>query len=186
MVKEYGIYQQGAMFTREDFDPYKTVTYLAEDFGIEIPEKFKEEIKKNELTDEGLDYLCKAFCIKPCNRTLECFVSTMLTSVLLHDIVVDDSKYTKFQNDSVYASYHTDIVGEFMFDDEDKPHQNIDGDCLMVCFYVPCVWDMKDADIPADKYMASLRIKDAVKDFLKDDINWEERLGELYASGYDT
>ena len=45
---------------------------------------------------------------------------------------------------------------------------------------------MKDADIPADKYMASLRIKEAVKAFLKDDINWEERLGELYASGYNT
>ena len=45
---------------------------------------------------------------------------------------------------------------------------------------------MKDADIPADKYMAALRIKDAVKDFLKDDIKWEERLGELYASGYNS
>ena len=86
----------------------------------------------------------------------------------------------------LHGCYPTDIAGEFIFDDEDKPYQNIDGDCLMVCFYVPCVWDLKDADIPADKYMASLRIKDAVKDFLKEDINWEERLGELYASGYNT
>ena len=186
MVRECGIYQQGAMFTREDFDPYKIITYLAEDFGIEIPQKVKEEIKKNEMSDEGLDYLCNEFSVKPYHRTLECFVSTMLSSVLLHDIVVDDSRDTMFQNDSVYASYHTDIVGEFMFDDENKPHKDIDGDCLMVCFYVPCVWDMKDADIPADKYMAALRIKEAVKAFLKDDINWEERLGELYASGYNT
>ena len=104
----------------------------------------------------------------------------------MHDIVIDDSEEAHFQNDSVYASYHTDIVGEFLFDDEDKPHKDIEDECLMVCFYVPCVWDMKDADIPADKYMASLRIKEAVKAFLKDDINWEERLGELYASGYNT
>ena len=104
----------------------------------------------------------------------------------MHDIVIDDSEEAHFQNDTVYASYYTDIVGEFIFDDEEKPNQGIDGDCLMVCFYVPCVWNMKDADIPSDKYMASLRIKNAVKDFLKDDINWEERLGELYASGYNT
>lgn len=96
----------------------------------------------------------------------------------------EDTNDAQFQSDTVYACYYTDIVGEFIFDNENKPHKDIDGDCLMVCFYVPRVWKMKEADLPADKCMASLRIKETVKDFLKDDINWEERLGELYASGY--
>lgn len=186
MVREYGIYQQGAMFTREDFDPYKTIKYLFDGYEIELSEKLAQDIKNNKVSDKDFDYICKELEIAPDERTLQSIVIHALNPVLLHDIVVDDSEETHFQNDSVYASYHTDIVGEFLFDDEDKPHKDIEDECLMLCFYVPCVWDMKDADIPADKHMASLRIKKVVKAFLKDDINWEERLGELYASGYDT
>lgn len=186
MVREFGIYQQGAMFTREDFDPYKTIKYLFDSYEIELSEKLAQDIRNNKVSDEDFDYICKELEITPDERTLQSIVIHALNPVLLHDIVVDDREETHFQNDSVYASYHTDIVGEFLFDDEDKPHKDIEDECLMVCFYVPCVWDMKDVDIPADKYMASLRIKEAVKAFLKDDINWEERLGELYASGYNT
>ena len=186
MVREYGIYQQGAMFTREDFDPYKTIKYLFDTEGIKMPEKLAEEIKNDNVSDENFDYLCKKLDAEPIERTLGSIVSDVLGPSLLHDIVIDDSEEAHFQNDTVYASYYTDIVGEFIFDDEEKPHKDVDDECLMVCFYVPCVWNMKDADIPADKYMAALRIKEAVKAFLKDDINWEERLGELYASGYNT
>lgn len=186
MVREYGIYQQGAMFTREDFDPYKTIKYLLDSYGIKLSKKLAKDIKENKVSDKDFDYICKELAVTPKERTLQSIVVHALSYPLLHDLVIDDSNELKFQNDTVYVSYHTDIAGEFIFDDEDKPYQNIDGDCLMVCFYVPCVWDLKDADIPADKYMASLRIKDAVKDFLKDDIKWEERLGELYASGYNS
>ena len=184
MVREYGIYQQGAMFTREDFDPYKTIKYLFNSYEMKLPEKIAEGIKSNRVSDDEFDYLCKKLEVNPNERTLQSIVVHALSPILLHDIVVDDSDEIHFQNDSVYASYHTDIVGEFLFDDENKPHKDIEDECLMVCFYVPCVWDLKEVDLPTDKYMASLRIKDAVKDFLKDDINWEERLGELYASGY--
>lgn len=184
MVREYGIYEQGAMFTGEDFDPYKTIKYLFHSYEIELSEKLAEDIKNDKVNDEDFDYICKELEVTPNERTLQSIVVHALSPALLHDIVVDDSEEPHFQNDSVYASYHTDIVGEFLFDDEDKPHQDIDGDCLMVCFYVPCVWNIRDAVIPADKRIAVFQLQQATKAFLKDDINWEERLGTLYASGY--
>ena len=186
MVRGYGIYQQGAMFTRADFDPYKTIKYLFDSYGIKLSKRLAKAIKSNKVGDRDFDYICDELDVNPDERTLQSIVVHALNSALLYDIVVDDSEEQHFQNDSVYVSYYTDIVGEFLFDNEDKPHKDIDDECLMVCFYVPCVWDMKDADISTDKYMASLRIKEAVKAFLKDDINWEERLGELYASGCNT
>lgn len=184
MVREYGIYQQGAMFTREDFDPYKTIKYLFDSYGIKLSKKLAEDIKNDKVSDKDFDYICKVLEVTPDKRTLQNIVIHALGSLLLYDIVIDDTNDAQFQSDTVYACYYTDIVGEFIFDNENKPHKDIDGDCLMVCFYVPRVWKMKEADLPADKCMASIRIKETVKDFLKDDINWEERLGELYASGY--
>ena len=134
MVREYGIYQQGAMFTREDFDPYKTIKYLFVSYEIELSEKLAQDIRNNKVSDEDFDYICKELEITPDERTLQSIVIHALNPVLLHDIVVDDSEETHFQNDSVYASYHTDIVGEFLFNDEDKPHKDIEDECLMVCF----------------------------------------------------
>lgn len=62
----------------------------------------------------------------------------------------------------------------------------IDGDCMMLCFNVPYAWDIKDANIPADKNEAVRQLKDASKSLLKDDIDWEDRLGSLLAAGYNS
>ena len=46
MVHEYGVYEQGAMFSREDFDPMKTIGYFCKMYEIELTEEIKKEIKK--------------------------------------------------------------------------------------------------------------------------------------------
>ena len=186
MVTEYGIYEQGAMFTREDFDPYKTIKYLFDSYEIEMPEKLAEDIKNDKVSDEEFDYICKELDVTPDKRTLQSIVIDALNPALLSDIAVDDSSETCFQNDSIYVSYFTDIVGEFTFDNEDRNCDSIEDECIMVCFHIPCVWNIRDSDIPCDKRIAAFQLQQATKAFLKDDINWEERLGKLYASGYNS
>ena len=41
----------------------------------------------------------------------------------------------------------------------------------MICFYVPCVWNIRDAVVPADKRVAVFQLQQTTKYFLKDDIN---------------
>ena len=81
MVREYGIYQQGAMFTREDFDPHKTIKYLFNSYEIELSEKLAEDIKNNKVSDEDFDYICKELEITPDERTLQSIVIHALINI---------------------------------------------------------------------------------------------------------
>ena len=88
-----------------------------------------------------------------------------------------------FENEMVHAKLFSDLNGIFMFGDEDKPHEDVEGECLMLCFNVPYVWNIRDAVIPCDKRIAVFQLQEATKSLLKDDIDWEARLGCLYAAG---
>ena len=50
---------------------------------------------------------------------------------------------------------------------------------MILAFHVPFVWDIRDAIIPADKRIAVFQLQEASKSFLKDNIDWENRLGYL-------
>ena len=74
MVREYGIYQQGAMFTREDFDPYKTIKYLFDSYGIKLSKKLAKDIKENKVSDQDFDYICELFAgIMPTGESMMAF-----------------------------------------------------------------------------------------------------------------
>ncbi|MBO5408583.1 MAG: amidohydrolase, partial [Clostridia bacterium] len=47
---EYGVYEQGAMFSREDFDPMKTISYFCKMYEIELTEEIKKEIEADKVT----------------------------------------------------------------------------------------------------------------------------------------
>lgn len=53
-----------------------------------------------------------------------------------------------------------------------------------MCFHIPKAWNMKDSVVPANERTAIFQLQEATKPLLKENINWKERLGELYASGY--
>lgn len=184
MVHEYGVYEQGAMFFREDFDPVKTINYFCKMYGIELSEEIKKEIETDTVTDENFDFLCKELEVNPEERTLQSMCTQTLNPYEIYDLLLENAD-VKIGNDMVYTSVYSNLIGDFMFYDEDKPWDHIDGECMMLCFSVPYVWDIQNANIPADKNEAILQLKDAAKSLLKDDINWEDRLGSLFAAGYN-
>lgn len=185
MVIEYGVYEQGAMFFRKDFDPVKTINYFCKMYEIELTEEIKKEIETDTMTDDHFDFLCEKLEVNPEERTLQSMCIQTLNPYEISDLFLEDAE-VRIGNDMVYASVYSDLVGDFIFYDEDKPWEHIDGDCMMLCFNVLHVWDIKDANIPVDKNEAVRQLKDATKSFLKDDINWEERLGSLLAAGYNS
>ena len=185
MVIEYGVYEQGAMFFREDFDPVKTINYFCKMYEIEMTEEIKKEIETDTMTDEHFDFLCEKLEVNPEERTLQSMCTQTLNPYEIYDLLLENAD-VKIGNDMVYASVYSNLVGDFIFYDKDKPWEHIDGDCMMLCFNVPYAWDIKDANIPADKNEAVRQLKDATKSLLKDDINWEDRLGSLLAAGYNS
>ena len=183
MTQEYGIYEQGALFFREDFDPVKTINYFCKMYEIELTEEIKKEIETDTVTNEHFDFLCKELEVKPADRTLQSICIYALNPYEISDLFLEDAE-VRIGNDMVYASAYSDLVGDFIFYDKDKPWEHIDGECMMLCFVVPYVWDIKNSNIPADKDAAVFQLRQATKSLLKDDIDWEQRLGSLFASGY--
>ena len=182
MVHEYGIYEQGAMFSRGDFDPVKTINYFCNMYEIELSEEIKKELEAGTVTDEQFDYLCRELEVKPKERTLQAICVAALNPYELNDLFLPDAD-VKIENEMVHGKLFSDICGEFMFYDEDKQNETVNGECLMLCFNIPYVWDMGDTVIPANKRIAIFQLQQVTKALLKENINWEERLGCLYAVG---
>lgn len=180
MGSEYGVYEQGAFFTRDDFDPYKTILYI---LGLS-EKKFKpmviERLKRREERRKDIRYLIKAFDIKPEEKTLDSICIELLSSCELSDLAAN----CVLDNEFVYANYYCDIVGTFYYFDDRERFEDIDDECLVMCFHIPKAWNMKDAVVPANERNAVFQLEQAAKPLLKENINWKERIGELYASGY--
>lgn len=68
MVHKYGVYEQGAMFFREDFDPVKTINYFCRMYGIELNEEIKKEIETDTVKDEHFDFFCKKLEVNPADK----------------------------------------------------------------------------------------------------------------------
>ena len=182
MVHEYGVYEQGAMFSREDFDPAKTISYFCNMYEIELDEEIKKEIEIGKVTDEHFDFLCTKLEVNPKEKTLQAICVAALNPFELNDLFLPDAP-VKFETEMVHAKLFSDLNGIFMFDDKDKPHEDVKGECMMLCFNVPYVWNIRDAAIPCDKRIAAFQLQEATKSLLKDDIDWEARLGCLCAAG---
>lgn len=185
MVHEYGVYEQGAMFSREDFDPVKTISYFCNMYQIELDEEIKKEIETDKVTDKHFDFLCTKLEVKPKEKTLQAICVSALNPYELNDLFLPDASVT-FENEMVHAKLFSNLSGVFMFADEDKLHEDVEGECLMLCFNIPYVWNIRDAIIPCDKRIAVFQLQEATKSLLKDNIDWESRLGCLYASGQST
>lgn len=178
-MSEYcGIYNQGALIYREDFDVLKTICYFCDLYKINLCDEIVQEIKNNTVTDEHFAFLCKELEIKSDVKTLQELCSEVLNPYEINDLFVDGAK-SEIGNDMVFGKLYPDLQGIFMFCD-DMPHKTISGECMMLCFNIPYAWDIKDVNIPADRHMAVLQLQQAAKSLLKDDIDWNKRLGCLY------
>ena len=135
-----------------------------------------------DVTDEHFDFLCTKLEVKPKMKTLQAMCVAALNPYELNDLFLPDAPVT-FENEMVHAKLFSDLNGIFMFGDEDKPHEDVEGECMILCFNVPYVWNIRDAVIPCDKRIAVFQLQEATKSLLKDDIDWEARLGCLYAAG---
>ena len=182
MLKTYGIYAQGARITLDDFDPRKVIPYLFRSYDMELSDQLMDEIQNNSVSDAHFDELCEKLRVEPDERTMQGLCSKALYPDILEDMFVDDAE-ERIGNEMISAWLYENIDGIFEFDNEDRPSEHICGTCMMLCFDVPYVWDIQDAIIPVNRRLAVFQLQQASKLFLKDEIDWKSRLGNLIAVG---
>jgi hypothetical protein len=80
---------------------------------------------------------------------------------------------------SIFA--FSDIEGDYIFDTEVKGMQEEDN-CFMFSLDFPLLWRTDLYTGPKTRNEIVRLIRDAARPLLKDDINWDERLGVLIGS----
>ncbi len=182
MSRQDGIYVQGAYITRDDFEPLKTIKYFCELYNIKLTKEMDAEITSDNLSEETLDYLIEKLEIKDPVCCTQDICNGVLTHMELLDMFAETGERVLIGNKMVAGDAFKNIQGYFEPADEDKPMEFVEGEYLMLGFYVPFVWSINPEEIPKSKEDAISSLRDAGKKFLKDNINWEERLGALKAS----
>lgn len=178
-MSEYcGINNQGALIYHEDFDVLKTIRYFCDLYKVNLCVEIMQEIKNDVVTDEHFAFLCNELEVKSDVKTLQELCSAALNSYEINDLFIDGAK-SGIGNDMVFGKLYPDLQGMFVFYD-DMPHKTIAGECMMLCFNVPYAWDIKNVIIPADRRIAVFQLQQAAKSLLKDNIDWNRRLGCLY------
>lgn len=178
-MPEYcGVYNQGVLFYREDFDALKTIRYFCDMYKINLDNKIIQEIKNDAIADNYIAFLRNEFEVKSDVKTLRELCSEVLNPYEINDLFVDSEKL-KIGNDMVFGKLYPDLQGMFIFYD-DIPHKVITGECMVLCFNVPYAWDIKKAVIPENRRMAVFQLQQATKSLLKNNIDWDKRLGCLY------
>lgn len=177
-MKYYGAYEQGAIITRDDFDPVKIIPYMFEWYNIKMPAGILNEIKSDSLTKKHFNYICKKLELNPSERTLQSLCNNSLKTYVLDDWFCDEEE-VNFGNEMVSAYLYENASGYFHFDDPEIVAKEIEGEVIILRFNIPVAWNVSDAIIPASKRMAAFQLKEATKRFLKENIDWERRLGCL-------
>ena len=173
-----GIYNQGALFYREDFDVLKTIHYFCDMYKINLDDEIIQEIKNDAVTNEHFAFLCNELEVKSEVKTLRELCNEALNPYEINDLFLDGAK-SEIGNDMVFGKLYPDLQGMFIFYD-DMPHKIITGECMMLCFNVTYAWDIRNVIVPADRRVAAFQLQQAAKPLLKDSIDWSRRLGCLY------
>lgn len=182
MTKCEGIYAQGAYITREDFDPVKTIKYFCKLYEIRLSDRIVKEMACDNLSGDNVKYLKEELDIKSEVSNAKELCYAVLNPAEIRDLFVETDGVTMLGNDMVIGNLFTDIEGYYEYADEDKTCEYLEGECIMLSFYLPFIWDLNQYKFPKSRSEAVRLLHDAGVKLLKEDIQWKERLGALSAS----
>ena len=186
-MRNYGIYQQGAIIRKEDFDPVKVILAVIETiYGITLPDNIKTVLSDNIFDRETAAALCGMLEIEiEDENELQdyAYISDKIieSADLAEWFEEADSPLMGTNDMSVYV--FSEIEGDFYYDGSEHTDEYMENG-LMFSIYFPMVWDIKDSDGWETKEEIVCRIRETAKPLLKDGICWEKRLGYLIGSSF--
>ena len=183
--RNYGIYITGAIIKKEDFDPAKVIITICERiYKFTLSDDIKTSLYNNEFNRETVAKLCEV---------LEFDIDSIYDYSDISNKIISDSCLSEW-----YADYYPPLIGsnevEFAVFNEiegdyyyaGKNEDEYIEDCYMFSLFTPFVWDINDYKGCRTKDECVQKIREAAKTLLKDDIDWEKRLGYLIGSEFSS
>lgn len=180
-MRYYPVYSQGAIIYSEDYDPVKVIITLSEELVGGLSPEIQSVLKSNVYDQEVAQEICGLLDVTfDPNATDYSFISDNFTEDLSYWI---DDGYGKIENGIVESFYFTDLEAEFRYASEDIENERLES-CLILSLHSPLIWGIAEFDGPKTKQEVIDCIREAVKHLLRDDINWERRLGDLVGTTF--
>jgi len=183
-MRNYGIFHQGAVFFHEDFDPAKVITAVLEVIiETTVPDHIKTALAGNDFSAGVVSELCGLLDMSNYSRDGFKSYSDISNSLVAQAGPEEwfDRPKPLMGTDDVGVFIFSDIEGEYVFDTERKESQQQDN-CFIFSLDFPLVWRIGDYTGPKSRNEVIELIREAARPLLRDDIDWDERLGALIGS----
>jgi hypothetical protein len=185
-MRNYGIYEQGAIIKNEDFDPVKVILAVCEKIcNITLPDNIKSALQFNIFSRDIAVELCEMLDID-IEDSEEIQDYSYLSNTLLEEADSEewfDGPDSLMGTSEISVNSFTDIEGEFVYDNQANKTEYIDA-LYMFSLYVPFVWDIGEYNGCRTKDETAQKVREAAKPLLKDAIDWNGRLGYLIGSSF--
>jgi len=186
--RNYGVYLQGAIIKKEDFDPAKVIIAVCEGiYKFTLPDDIKTSLYNNEFNREIAEKLCTVLEI-----AIE-DIDSIYGYSDISDKIISNSCLPEWYADlyppligssEVEFAVFNEIEGDYYY--AGKNEDEYIEDCYMFSLFTPFVWDIGKYTGCRTKAECVQQIREAAKTLLKDDIDWEKRLGYLIGSEFSS
>lgn len=176
-----GLYLQGAIVHDEDFDPRKTVICIAEYLNNPLPAPLVEKILSGaQLEQSELSEICAAVEADP---NTEKNVADICKELLRNksELFDEDEKSPLPGDSQIQIEYISEDNMVFRWDNPYFGEAELYS-CLIIGLDAPKVWTLDQYKGPVGKEAVIARLMEYGAPMLKDDVPWEDRLGEVIAT----
>lgn len=176
-MRDYALHVIGAIIFDEDFDPTKVIKVIADECGACFCELTRNAISNGIFNDNAAKEICGELNVPYKAEDIKSF--SVISNILLDDKRDWFDGEDRFMgNDEIGVELFTDIEGVFRYThQEDKTEQITE--CLMFTLTTPFPWEIDNYTGPRSKEQVIRLLQEVSKPLLKDNIDWESRLGEL-------
>jgi hypothetical protein len=185
--RSYGIYQHGAIFKQEDFEPAKVILAVSEKiYEIALPENIKSTLHLNIFNKDMALEICEELEIE-IKDTQELKDYSYISDALISEAHMPEwfeqspSPLMGTKEMSVYV--FSDMEGDYYYDNDEKSDEYV-ADGYMFSFEIPFIWDIRKRDSWHTREEIVEQLRESAKPLLKDDIDWDKRLGYLIGSEF--
>jgi hypothetical protein len=186
-MRNYGIYVQGAIIKKEDFDPVKVILAVSEKIcRITLPDNIKTALNLNIFNRDVALEVCELLEVEIEDE------NELQDYSYISDKIIDEAHLPEWFEESESPLMGTDgisiyafseIEGDFCYDDDEHSDEYM-ADGYMFSLYSPLVWNIRKRNDWKTKAEIVQQISETAKPLLKDGIDWDKRLGSLIGSTF--
>ena len=184
-MRNYGIYQQGAIFKQNDFAPEKVILAVCEKINnITLPDNIKKALQNNIFDIDIAVELCEILDIEHNGEIKDySYISDKLISEACLSDWFEDSDTPLMGTGEISVYVFSEIEGDYYYDNDEVEEEYVE-DGYMFSFYLPFVWNIKKHKNWHTRDAIVQKLREVSKPMLKDDIDWDKRLGSLIGSSF--